>query len=794
MPTFISLLPRPQDREDKPRVRQVFLTEARDRFLQASDAEADERAEMLIDEEFRASRMWPDKILADREARNKPCLTIDMISGALRQVTAAERQAKPAMHLSPDGGGADRASADAREGLCRAIQQDSQAEIAYDWAFEKGASIGLGWFYFDTEYESDDSFDQVIKICWVENTFAVYSDPLYQHPMRRDMRYLFLKSWVARDDFIRQYGEAKYKGLEDWSSTGDHDPQWFSEEDGVAVMKYFHVVVTERELAQLADGTTIPLEGISAADQAQLPIVDRRTAQVRTVKVAIVTATDVLEGNEDKTGGRDVPCKYIPFVPVEGERLNVDGKRILRGIIRPARDAQKMYNVLVSTGMEAIALTPKAAYVAAAGQVERFKEMWERANTESFSVLPYDPMEVGGVAVPAPQRQVLEPALVGIFGFIRQAANDLHTLTGFFDPTDPSRPNTEQSGRAIEARRQSGSQAHIGLMDNLQRSLTYGGELLNDMLARVYDRPSRVLRLLGQDDSPSLAQLRDPSQPARPGLMSRMASGVASGVRGLMGGGADQPPPMKTIDLKPGSRYAVVATVGASFSTRRQEVVSQMTELFKAYPPLAQVGMDILVSNMDGPGMKELSERLKKQLPPGILEDNPDEPVPASAQVKLQQQEQMIQAMQVGLEQATEIIQTKKLEIDGRERVAMIAAQSAIAVAMAKLGDNADRQRLEQQFELFNTLIDQLHEKSMAEGQQFHDARMATAQAGSAAAAAGSQDAQARALAGGQQAHDRGMAAQGTADKLALQTDAAGHAQKLATTPKPAPTGGAATK
>jgi portal protein len=715
-------------------VRQ-FLNKALDDFKLSAEAEAEQREEMAEDEEFRTGEMWPDDILEKRVAANKPCLTIDQISGPIKQITGEERQAKPAIHVSPDGLGADKDSAEAREGLARAIQADSQAEIAFDHAFEKAVTIGLGWFLLDTEYEDDESFDQVIKIHWIENPFCVYSDPAWTQPLRKDMRFAHIKSWMHKEAFEAKYGEQKdaLASLQEYSSKGDADPAWFSTDNGYAISRYFYIDFEQVLLAQVTNGDVLDITDASEQElEAIRPLItETRTANKRVVKCAVICATAILEGNDDLTAGREFPCSRIPLVPVEGELLMKDGKRILRGIIRQARDPQRMYNVLVSTGMEVLALTPRAPYVAAAGQVAQYKAMWEEANSESFSVLPYDPMEVGGVLVPAPQRQQVEPAIQAIFASIRQAANDLHTVLGFFDASDPTRPNSEQSGKAIDARRSQGAVAHINLLDNLQRSLTYGGEILIDMMWRVYDRPGRVVRLLGMDDSPTLVKIGPEEEVAAPSMVQRVgafANRLVGRAKAMLGGQAPTTPPapMKVIDLRPKGRYAVRATVGASFTTRRQEVVAQLTELFKAYPPLATAGMDILLANMDGPGMKQLAERMKRVLPAEFRDPNEDaqEPVPAHAAAKMAQQEQAIQFLTQHLQEAIETIKTKRLELTSRERIALMQTQTQIAVTIAKLGSDADRQVLDQEFQRFTTIINQLHEQEADESSRQHELLM----------------------------------------------------------------------
>ena len=66
---------------------------------------------------------------------------------------------------------------------------------------------------------------------------------------------------------------------------------------------------------------------------------------------------------------------------------------------------------------------------------------------------------------------------------------------------------------------------------------------------------------------------------------------------------------------------------------------------FRANPQMSQAIGDLMVGNMDWPGAEKMAERLKKMLPPGIAEADPDEKVdPAALQHQLQQLVQPVAA------------------------------------------------------------------------------------------------------------------------------------------------------
>ena len=80
-----------------------FLATARKRFQTAAEAEAKERQAMLEDLEFRSGKQWPDQVQAARVIDQRPCLTIDKLSGPIRQITNAQRQSRFAVDVVPVG-------------------------------------------------------------------------------------------------------------------------------------------------------------------------------------------------------------------------------------------------------------------------------------------------------------------------------------------------------------------------------------------------------------------------------------------------------------------------------------------------------------------------------------------------------------------------------------------------------------------------------------------------------------------------------------------------------------------
>jgi hypothetical protein len=108
-----------------------ILREAKDAFVLAADAEAENRREALDDIRFaRLGEQWPERVRRDRELEGRPCLTINRLPSFIRQVVNDARQNKPAIAVHPVDDAADPQTAEVFSGLIRHIEQSSDAEVA----------------------------------------------------------------------------------------------------------------------------------------------------------------------------------------------------------------------------------------------------------------------------------------------------------------------------------------------------------------------------------------------------------------------------------------------------------------------------------------------------------------------------------------------------------------------------------------------------------------------------------------------------------------------------------------
>jgi hypothetical protein len=686
---------------DKPEVKdrrakiEKFLGTARTRFKIVVEAESELRADQLEDLEFVSSEQWPGDIQNQRSLEGRPCLTINRLPQFIRQVTNQQRASRPAIQVNPKGGGATLKTAQILQGLVRDIELQSDADVAYITGADYQAKIGRGFWRVVTEYAEDpNSFDQVIRIRRIRNPFTVYMDPGIQRVDAGDAKYCFIVEDLTKEEFQARFGDDT-ASLTEFASIGDQAPVWLPN-GGIRIAEYWY---TEDETETLLDIEVLPNPSIpddmgsrfkvieSAIDLKALPphrIVNSRERKVTKVYMALINGVSVLTGNKDKTAGTEWPGQWIPIIPVIGEEIDLNGRVDYRGMVRDAREPQRAYNFWISCATEAVALAPKAPWVMAAGQDEGFETMWDQANVKNFSRLIYKPVTLNDQLAPPPTRQTLEPAIQAIVTLIRQADNDLKATMGFYDAS-LGNSGPEQSGKAILARQKQGEIGNSNYLDNLGRAIRQTGRVVVNLIPKVLER-AQVVRIVGHDDKPKLVQ-------HAPG--------------GVLPEGTELPEDVAEgdiYDLTHGE-YDVSISTGTSWESKRQEAVAQMGELIKSNPALAQVIGDLWVGNMDSPWAQEAAKRLKKAIPPNLLdpEEGGQAPIPPEVQQQLEQLGQQVQQLSMALEEAQKTIDAKKEQMAAQTQIAQIDSQAQIQRAQidaqARATIEAERTRGELQQE-----------------------------------------------------------------------------------------------
>ena len=95
------------------------------------------------------------------------------------------------------------------------------------------------------------------------------------------------------------------------------------------------------------------------------------------------------EAKEIIDGPYEWATSDIPIIVELGKEINIRGERKTRGMVRHAKDPQRMYDYWTSSVTEQVSLAPKAPYIVDVEEIKDFQEIWNQAHRKNFAYLPF---------------------------------------------------------------------------------------------------------------------------------------------------------------------------------------------------------------------------------------------------------------------------------------------------------------------------------------------------------------------------------------------------------------------
>lgn len=605
---------------------QIWM-ECAERLRIAEEAESINRLLAIEDLEFADGQQWPDDLYNMRKVQRRPALTINHTGTLVRRVVNNMKEQRPRIKVHPVGNGVQIDDARVANGLIRHVEARSTASVAYDTGGESAVRIGWGYARILGEYIDEMSFDQELCIKPVRNTLTGYIDPASQMPDGSDMEWFIFSDKMSRQDFKRRYPNEE---MADWKmgAAGDNQKYWLTKTQ-IRIAEYYRIKKTKDVLLQLTDGRTIMKSDYRKQQQAfelaGLQVVRERPTERRQVQWFRINGVTVI----DK---RDLPGKWIPVVRFEGNVLDLNGDVRRKGMIRDLKDPARMFNYWETAKTEKLALSSKAPWVAAEGQLDGHPE-WDDANQKPYSVLKYKVVMgndgITPMPLPPPQRQPAVEVEAGFAEASQSAGRNLMMVAGMPHEPGQDTPGTVVSGVALRRRQAISDISHMQYYDNQTLAIAQVGRILLDLFPHYYST-ERMQRIIGDDGVPEMVKLNQRIEPS-PGVFE---------IKNNMGVG----------------RYDVVMDTGPGYETKRLEAAENLIDLMKTPlgEPTVKVAGDVVMRQFDFPGAQDIADRLMPMTPDGMKKAM--EGLPKQAQG-------IVTAMQQQLQQAQGLIQQLQLEI-----------------------------------------------------------------------------------------------------------------------------------
>lgn len=671
---------------DNEQSQDEFLAQARKRFRAAAEDEKELRSKFISDLRFASpdgDDQWDAQVKMQREQAGRPAMSFPRCHTFVQQVSNEARQNKPQVKFTPRLDG-DKDTAEIYEGLARFIQYESSAQVAYETAIEYSAGASFGYYRFITDYADEDTDDLELKVLPVLDPLTIYGI-LVPACWGRKPRYAFVIEDMPKEDFEAQYPDSEVASL-GWTEAEKRGEGWIGSET-VRVAEYWYEV---------------PQKG------------KRKKPQIKFCKT---NGFEILPGEDGESSETTWPGSVIPIVPVLGKQMIIEGKPRLYSVVRPQKSAQQLINYSKSRIAETLSTSPISPFMVAEGQIAGYEAEWKSLNTVLRPFLTYKLTDVAGRQAPPPQRQTFEPPIQALSAFVAQEVDDMKATTGIFDASLGQQSN-ETSGQAILRRAQQGNLNNLHFMDNLERSFKQAGNIIAELIPKVYDT-AREITILGPDEATQVVKINQAHVDAK---------------------GQE-----KHYDMTSG-KYSLVVTMGKSYGSKRAESFDTVAQVIQTSPNMLPTVGDILFRNSDLAGADELAERFRKMLPPQLQSDDQQEPIPPQAQAQITQLGQHLQAVNAAAQQYEKQIgqlqfekQAKVAETQGR--LAQIEAQhqadmdledkkllTQITVAEIETKAQAQNERIAALEDLMKQIHQQSHQAGMAAMQQAQQQQMAQQQ------------------------------------------------------------------
>lgn len=590
--------------------------------------------------------------IADRNAleeMQKPTIEFNVLEAYISRLRGEFSKQEPSITVRAINDNVDIPTLKLVENVMRGILFDANNNSfendVYNDILGGGFSVMKVW----TEYESINSFNQVMKIGRVYDPTMCGFDPLARLSHKGDGQFCFEIYPKSRDEFEEEYPDVDTSTLKFTRTFGDFNWSFKNRNKEVILVCDFYLKKRKKKKVYLlADGKSYDQEAYNKLQEAfalqikQPPAILKEESRLQEYICRYrVIENEVLEYIE-------TDFKYLPLVFVDGNsQLLQDGGNSMRQYTRPyiyhAMGAQRFKNYAGQTWANEIENMVQHKWIIA---IEGIPEQYIDAytNSQQPSTIIYRAYFPGkdGLPIPPPQAVVRPPMPPEIMQAFQVADQTIQTTLGSYD-AQQGITDSQLSGVAIvEGATQSNACAMPYIMGFLA-GLNQIAQIILDLIPKYYVTP-RTIPTVDAQGRRFYIRINDPNQPS----LSMAYAGDALEVR-----------------VEP----------GLNFEIQKNKALQVMTGLMSATPSFAQLmdqgGLPILIDNLDIRGadeLKLLAEQQMQRQQQQAQQGPPPNPQMMAAQLKGQELQQRAQH-----DRAT--LQLKAQELQQKQQQDMINAQ-----------------------------------------------------------------------------------------------------------------------
>jgi hypothetical protein len=604
-----------------------------------------ERLQCLQDRRFATIAGAPWEGPLGEQFENKPRFEVNKIALAVTRIVNEYRNNRVTVDFISKDGTDATSLADTCNKLYRADEQDSTANEAYDNAFDEAVTGGFGAWRLRAAYEDEEDDENDHQRIRIEPIFDADSSVFFDIDAKRqdkaDAKRCFVLTSMTRDAYREMYDDDPAS----WpKEIHQYEFDWETP-DVVFVAEYYRIEHKPETIRvfQAIDGTE---ERYSEFDFENDPELEATLSAIGSIEVRQKKVKRkkvhkyIMSGGKVLEDAGYIAGNCIPIVPVYGKRWFIDNIERCMGVVRFAKDAQRLKNMQLSKLGEISALSSIEKPIMVPEQVAGHQQMWAEDNLRNYPYLLINPVtDAAGQTTLAPpvgytKSPQIPPAMAAL---LQLTETDIADILGNQQNGDKIVSNI--SGKAVEMVQQRLDMQAFLYMSNYSKGVQRCGEIWLSMAREIYVESKRRMKGLGPQNEVESIELMRPT-------LDRNGEVVMEN------------------DLSQ-AKFDVVSTVGPSSSSQRSATVRSLLGMLQLTqdPQTQQVLLAMAFQNMEGEGISDVRGYFRKQMvQAGIMQPTPEEAEEMAAAAQNAQPDPNAQYVQAVTEEA--MAKTEKARAD----------------------------------------------------------------------------------------------------------------------------------
>jgi hypothetical protein len=589
-------------------LRDIHLAAKRE-FNLIQQAQRQERLQSLKDRRFYsiAGAQWEGEL--GKQFENKPKLEVNKLHLSVMRIINDYLMNRVTVDFVDRPGSSASKLSDTLDGLYRADEQDSNAEEAYDNAFEEAVGGGIGAWRLRTVYEDEEDDENECQRIAIEPIYDADSTVFFDLGCKRqdksDAKACFVLISMTPDDFKAKYPNEQLANVE--KVVHQHEFDWVREEV-IFVAEYYRVeyVPATVYIYQTIDGAEeryteqdFELNPMLRETLDAMGSVELRQKKVKKQKVHkyLMTGAGMLEDYGIISGNA------IPIIMTYGKRWYVDGIERAMGHVRMCKDIQRLKNMQLSKLAEISAISSIEKPIFTAEQIAGHQQEWADDNISNYPFLTINSMvdKDGTVVATGPAGYTKAPDVPQpLAHLLAGTEQDLKDLLG--NPQAGEEVVTNLSGKAVELVQNSIEKQSYVYMSNFAKAIKRSGEVWLGIAKDVFVEDGREMQIIGKQNATSTVKLNTP-------MIDDNGNRTYDN------------------DISK-ARCNVAVDVGPSSSSKRSATVRALTTMMGLTqdPETQQVLSSMTMMNMEGEGIDDVRKFFRQKLiRQGVIEPNAKE-------------------------------------------------------------------------------------------------------------------------------------------------------------------------